>query len=136
MLLDRVLPDAWHTRTQSSITTADSEPLPDVAVVAGTPRDYLSRHPASPDIALVVEVSDASLDRDRREKAPLYARAGITAYWIVNLQESVIEIHTDPTGPDPQPRYRSTTRLTIADAIPVLIPGQPPASIPVKDMLP
>jgi Uma2 family endonuclease len=136
MLLDRAIPGTWHTRTQSSITTTDSEPLPDVAVVAGTPRDYLSRHPSSQDIALVVEVSDASLDRDRREKAPLYARAGISTYWIVNLQESTIEVHTDPTGPDPQPRYRATTRHGIADAVPLLIPAQPPASIPVKDLLP
>jgi Uma2 family endonuclease len=136
MLLDRVLPGHWHTRTQSAITTADSEPLPDIAVVAGNPRDYLARHPAGADIALAVEVSDASLDRDRREKAPLYARAGIASYWIVNLQDSVIEIHTDPTGPDAQPRYRTTTRLAIGDAAPLVIPGLPPASIPVKDMLP
>src|SRR5437899_1999814 len=63
--LDAALPSGWHTRTQSAITTADSEPLPDVAVVQGEVRDYLVRHPHPPDIALLVEVSDTSLDRDR-----------------------------------------------------------------------
>ena len=52
----------------------DSEPEPDVAVVAGTPREYLSAHP--PTAALVVEVADSSLGLDRRLKSALYARAG------------------------------------------------------------
>ena len=35
------LPKGWFCRGQSAITTADSEPEPDVAVVRGSTRDYL-----------------------------------------------------------------------------------------------
>jgi Uma2 family endonuclease len=47
--------------------SASSEPQPDLAVVRGTARDYVDRHPVS--AALVVEVSDTSLDYDRTKKA-------------------------------------------------------------------
>ena len=35
------------------------------------------------------------LARDRA-KARLYAAAGVTEYWIVNLPEQVLEVHTEP----------------------------------------
>jgi Uma2 family endonuclease len=132
-MLDRAIPDHVHTRVQSAITTADSEPLPDVAVVFGDPRDYVGHHPTGPrEIALVVEVADSSLDRDRNEKAPLYARAGIGVYWIVNLQDATIEVHTDPTNQG----YRKTDHFRRGANIPVTIAGQSLASIPVSDILP
>ena len=134
-LLDRVLPSGWHTRVQSSITTADSEPLPDIAVVRGNPRDYLSRHPAPADIALLVEVADSSLDRDRGEKAPLYARAGVPLYWIVNLQESVVEVYAAPTS-QPTGRYQHDDRLSSADDILLPLPGQALPPLAVREMLP
>src|SRR5436305_7889392 len=47
-----------------------SEPMPDVAVVAGTPRSVT----ATPAMALlVVEVCDSTLTYDRRRKGSLYA---------------------------------------------------------------
>ena len=55
------LPSGWHTRVQSAITTADSEPEPDVAVVRGVARDYLIDHPGSTDIGLLIEIADTSL---------------------------------------------------------------------------
>src|SRR4051794_110447 len=51
-LLDRALPERWHTRVQSAITLTDGEPLPDIAVVAGVERDYTARHPGPADIAI------------------------------------------------------------------------------------
>ena len=57
---------------------AASEPEPDVAVVAGSPRDYRDAHPAT--ALLIVEVADSSLEFDRTTKASLYARAGIPDY--------------------------------------------------------
>ena len=65
----------WHPRLHSPLALDDaSEPEPDIAVVAGEPRDYLGGHPST--AALVVEVADSSLRLDRRFKAGLYARAG------------------------------------------------------------
>ncbi|HUH02596.1 MAG TPA: Uma2 family endonuclease [Kofleriaceae bacterium] len=79
-------------RVQSSFAASDgSEPEPDIAVVpSGRYRD------AHPDQAhLIVEVSDSSLNKDRTVKARLYAECGVPEYWIVNLVDALIEVHTD-----------------------------------------
>jgi Uma2 family endonuclease len=78
------MPLGWRVRVQLAITTSDSEPEPDLAVVCGSIRDHARRHPAPHEIVLVIEVAASSLTVDRA-KARLYARAGIPAYWIVNL---------------------------------------------------
>jgi hypothetical protein len=72
------------------------EPFPDLAVVSGSPRDYLAQHPTS--ALLVVEVSEASLKTDREVKGSLYASAGIPEYWIVNLREPVLEVYREPAA--------------------------------------
>ena len=85
----------WHIRIQSPIALdQESEPEPDLAVVAGRPRDYLADHPARP--ALVVEVADSSLAVDREHKGSLYARARLPEYWIVNLVDRVVEVYREP----------------------------------------
>jgi Uma2 family endonuclease len=85
----------WHVRVQMPIALDDeSEPEPDVAVVAGGRRDYELARPEGP--ALLVEVSESSLDDDRGAKAALYARAAVAEYWIVN-----------PCGPFPEGTSRA-----------------------------
>jgi Uma2 family endonuclease len=70
-----------------------SMPQPDfVALRPGTPR----RTPGPDDILLVVEVADTSLSYDRQTKGRLYARAGITEYWIVDLNGERIEVYREP----------------------------------------
>jgi Uma2 family endonuclease len=72
-----------------------SEPEPDIAVVKGTARDFIKTgHPQ--DAILVVEVSHSSLAYDRGNKASLYASAGITDYWIINLLQRQLEVHRKP----------------------------------------
>jgi Uma2 family endonuclease len=95
--LERLVPTGWYVDTQAPITTADSEPEPDVVVVRGEVRQYLDRHPGPPDLALVVEVADATLQRERSLKKRLYAAAGIPVYWIANLAEGRFEVYADPT---------------------------------------
>ncbi len=72
----------------------ESEPEPDISVVAGDPRDYRDAHPQRP--ALVVEVALSRLSFDREHKGSLYARAGIADYWIVNLPDRRVEVYRDP----------------------------------------
>src|SRR5881628_698599 len=67
-----------------------SEPEPDVAVIHGSPRDYVDAHPMHP--ALVVEVAQSGLGLARGRKAVAYARAPIADYWIVNLVDRVLEV--------------------------------------------
>jgi len=96
----------------------ESEPEPDVSVVGGPLADA---DPALPSRALlIVEVSDSSLALDRTEKASLYARAGITDYWILNLAERVLEVHRDPTPEPTAPygwRYRLVHRFAAGDVV-------------------
>ena len=88
-----------------------NEPEPDLSVVRGESDDYTDHHPGPADIALVVEVADSSLSRDRGEKRDNYARAGIPVYWIVNLVGRQLEVSSNPTGGATLPP-RSSERLT------------------------
>jgi Uma2 family endonuclease len=130
------IPLGWHVAIQGSVTTADSEPEPDLAVIRGTRRDYLDRHPGPEDVALIAEVADTSLRRDRSTKKRLYARAGYPIYWIVNLAERQIEVYTEPSGPRKKPDYRQRRDYRLADEIPVVLDGDEIARIPVREMLP
>jgi Uma2 family endonuclease len=126
----------WHPRLHAPLALDDdSEPEPDVAMVAGGPRDYIGAHPST--AALVVEVADSSLRLDRRLKAGLYARAGLREYWIVNLAEVLLEVHRDPEPAAQAPSgwaYRSIRSLgPPAMVSPLAAPG---ASIRVADLLP
>jgi Uma2 family endonuclease len=111
----------------------ESEPEPDVSVVAGALREA---DPAIPSGALlIVEVSEFSLALDRNEKASLYARAGIRDYWIVNLLESVIEVHREPVPGPTAPsgwRYRMIRRLGVGDHVSPVAAGA--ARIPVAQL--
>src|SRR5437762_12339480 len=115
--LRSVLPPGWRLRIQSAITTPDSEPEPDIAIVQGPANRYRTRHPEPLDIAMLAEVSDSTLANDRGLKAQLYARAGIAVYWIINLVDNQVEVYTDPTGPDPAPRYRQRQDYRAGDTI-------------------
>jgi Uma2 family endonuclease len=113
----------------------ESEPEPDVAVVAGSFRDYVTGHPSRP--ALVVEVSESSLALDRDHKGSLYARAGLVDYWIVNLVDRTLEVYRDPVPDEAASfgwRYRSVEVLRgEASVSPLASPG---ARIRVSDVLP
>lgn len=89
--LGHVFGEGFAVRVQLPLAIdPDSEPEPDVAVVTGNPRDYTYSHPTS--AVLVVEVSESSIKIDR-EKAEIYARAGVPEYWILNLDRCQLEVH-------------------------------------------
>jgi Uma2 family endonuclease len=134
--LARVIPEGWYVDSQDATTLAASEPEPDVMVVRGQPRDYLSHHPFADDLALVVEVSDSSLQHDQGFKKAIYAAAAIPAYWIVNLVDRQVEVYMDPTGPAEQPDYRQRQTFSGAGQVPAVIAGREVASIPVHELLP
>lgn len=130
------LPTGWRVRTQSSVRAARSEPEPDLAVVRGDPRTRLAEHPGKDDIALIVEVAESSLSRDRRVKAKIYSRTGLRVYWLVNLVDNQIEVLSEPSGPTRSPRYRKRETFLPGDSVPLVIEGQTIATIPVADLLP
>ena len=73
-----------------------SEPEPDVCLLKFRKDYYADQHPVPQDILLIIEVADSSLTLDREVKLPLYAKAGITEYWIVNLERNEIEAYRSP----------------------------------------
>jgi Uma2 family endonuclease len=90
----RAFPTGHRYRIQLTLSLKPkSEPEPDIAVVPGQPRGQTS-HPGS--AVLVVEVSEATLEYDRNQKARLYARNGLDDYWILNLVDRQLEVYRDP----------------------------------------
>jgi Uma2 family endonuclease len=139
-LVERALTQAfgegWDIRSQGPIALDDtSEPEPDVAVVRGTLRDYLTAHPTDP--VLVVEVALSSLTLDRRYKSSLYARAGRPEYWILNLVDRVLEVRREPARSATMPYgwdYRIVEIVRPGERVtPLAAPG---ASVAVADLLP
>jgi Uma2 family endonuclease len=135
-VLRRHLPAGWRIRGQSAITTNDSEPEPDIAIVRGPAMRYSAAHPSPQDIAALIEVADSSLLRDRRDKGRLYARAGVSYYWILNLTDRQIEVYTDPTGPATNPSYRQRQDYGITASVSLVVDGQEVAQIPVTALVP
>jgi Uma2 family endonuclease len=129
------LPAGWHVRVQCAMTTGDSEPEPDVALVRGIFRDYVGRHPGPADTALVVEVAASSLPEDCELKGRVYARAAIPVYWLVNLADRRIEVFTEPTGPDPSPAYRHRQDYSEGASVPLIVAGLDLGPIAVADLL-
>jgi Uma2 family endonuclease len=115
----------------------DSVPEPDFAIVRGDPHDYATHHPGPADVPLVVEVADSSLAFDRGTKLRLYARAGLATYWIVNLVEGVVEVHTNPTGPaEPEPTYRRREVVGRDGTLTLDLGGAGPVRLAASDILP
>ena len=113
-----------------------SEPQPDVQVILGARSDYTD-HPAV--AALLVEVSDSTLSYDLTTKAELYATAGVTEYWVLDLNGRELHVFRDPQ-PYPLPpdlaatAYRTHGVLSAADSVSPL--AAPHSSIRVSDLLP
>jgi Uma2 family endonuclease len=97
LALEALVPPGWYVEAQQPITLEGSEPEPDIALIRGETTDYGDRHPQASDIGLVIEIADATLERDRTLKQRIYAEAAIAQYWIVNLNERVVEVYTEPT---------------------------------------
>lgn len=126
----------WHVDSHAPITTCDSEPEPDVAVIRGNIFSYTRRHPKPSEAPLVIEIADASLQRDRGIKKRLYARAGIAVYWVINLMQAQIEVYTEPDQQNRPPDYRQRRIYRSADRLPVVLDGVEVEQILVSDILP
>jgi Uma2 family endonuclease len=72
----------------------DSEPEPGIAVVPGTPADYADSHPMT--AVLAVEVAVTTLAYDHDVKGPLYARAGIPDFWLLDVPQRRVTVFRHP----------------------------------------
>ena len=100
---------------EEPLTLVDSEPEPDVSLVAGSENEYaLASHPTT--ALLVIEVAVTSVELDR-EKAALYAEANVQEYWIVLANEAAVEVHTLPANGRYTQRRVYTRGETLASSV-------------------
>ena len=130
------MPAGWYVAVQQPVATDDSEPEPDFSIPRGQIDDYPDGTPDAANVALLVEVSDSSLEHDRVVKSRIFARAKYPVYWIVNIPDRKVEVYTDPTGAAEQPCYRQQRDYSEAEAVPFVIENKEVARIPVRTMLP
>ena len=127
-----LLPPGWTWRKEDPVRIpAFDEPEPDVAVLRGSAKDFRNRIPDASDVALLVEVAETTLARDRGQKLAAYARSAVAVYWIVNLVDRQVEVYTGP-GPD---GYASRVDFIAGQHVPVVIDGVEVGRIAVSDML-
>jgi Uma2 family endonuclease len=134
-LLRTAFGTGWRFRIQTPLHLDQfNNPMPDIAVVAGKP-GYHPDHPTT--AALVVEVADTTLGTDITEKAERYATAGITDYWVLDLNGRRLLVFRDPVALQAglgATAYRTQLTLLPADRVSPL--AVPHASILVADLLP
>jgi Uma2 family endonuclease len=133
-VIERALPQGWIVRIQSAITTAESQPEPDIAVARGDDADYINHHPGPLDLALVFEVANTSLAIDRGPKLAAYAHAGVQAYWILNLDDCVLEMYSFP---DPAASlYAKSEVLRSGDFTTIILDGVASQQVSIGELLP
>jgi len=83
-------------RDAHPITLDNSEPEPDIAIVRLPETIYRHHHPYPQDIYWLIEVSNRTLRKDLEQKVITYARNGIPEYWVIDLKNKKLIVHTHP----------------------------------------
>ncbi len=97
-LLREKLKGLAKIRESHPITLDNSEPEPDIAVVRLPKTIYTQHHPYPQDIYWLIEISNKTLSKDLNEKSITYSRNGIPEYWVIDLVNKKLIVHTDPQG--------------------------------------
>ena len=97
----------------------DSEPEPDIEIVAGNWQTYRDRHPDVKDIFLLVEISRSTLQFDLTQKRDLYAAASVSEYWVVDLQNRRLVVFRNPSAKV----YQNHQILTAGTIAPLAFPN-------------
>ena len=95
MLLQEAIPPGFILLREDPLTFADSEPEPDLAVVRGEEQEFADRHPPTAELVIEIAITSVALDR---EKAAIYAEAGVVEYWIVLPAERRDEVRRNPVN--------------------------------------
>lgn len=133
--LQATIPAGWHVaKEESLVVDPDSKWEPDAAVLRAALEFDASRDAAAADCCLVVEVSDASLARDRAETREGYARAGVPVYWIVDLVNGRVDVHgnLDPAAG----HYLDLASHRPGDAVPIVVDGREVGRVDAAELLP
>ncbi len=92
--LRNVLADLADVIESHPITLDNSEPEPDIAIVRLPSTIYRNHHPYPQDIHWLIEVSNRTLQKDLNQKIITYARNAIPEYWVIDLVNKKLIVHT------------------------------------------
>jgi len=129
-LFNRRLGDEALVSVQNPVRLSHyTEPQPDIVLLK--PRDdcYKEKRISWEDAALVIEVSDTTIRRDRDLKLPLYSKAGVSELWIIDLQQDTLFVYRAP-GPK---TYGSS--LTLCPGDPLTLLAFPDVVFQVEDLI-
>ena len=118
------------------ITLDNSEPEPDIAIVRLPSTIYRSHHPYPEDIYWLIEISNRTLQKaeqrglggfpherlfqeDLNQKTITYARNGIPEYWVIDLVNKKLIIHTQVQNNG----YAQITEYTTGTVSPLAFPN-------------
>ena len=119
----------WPQGNAVRLPQSNSRPQPDITILQWRDDFYAGKRPLPEDVILLVEVSKSTLKYDRGEKLTLYAEAGISEYWVVNITKGVIEVYTEPA----ESKYQSVRVARRGETL--QLPGGLEGSIAVSDVL-
>jgi Uma2 family endonuclease len=127
VLLDGVA----HVWVQNPIDLPElaSSPGPDILLLKWRDDYYAGKRPTAADVLLIIEVADTTLMYDRKVKAVLYAEAGIREMWLVNLKDDLVEVYSQPVGPEYK-QFRQVSRGGV-----LALPGGVSGAISADDAL-
>jgi Uma2 family endonuclease len=130
--LPPVLPPGWYVRMGNPlrIPSRSSEREPDAAVARGSYRDHALRQAGPPDVAMVVEVADSSLNEDRGLTS-VYGGGGVPVYWIINLADRQVEVYSSPHSGG----YLSRQDFAVGEHFAIVIDGVEAGRIAVGDLM-
>jgi Uma2 family endonuclease len=105
----------FRVRPQLPLTIGDrSEPEPDLSVVPLPDPGALAGNLRA--ALLVIEVAGDSLRKDRLVKGRIYSQASIPEYWIVNLEDRVVEVYGEPDHA--AGAYRTSRKAVAGEELP------------------
>ena len=134
--LRQSLGKAWMIRQKSGVTLDVSEVEPDIAVVPGPIDRFQTSHPRPYSVELLIEISDRTIEFDRRRKLPEYAANGIVQCWLINLIDNCVEWYQQPSGSTNSSHYAARDIFNRGESVPVMIRGERLGDITVSDLIP
>ena len=96
LLTERLVHRAIVSVQNPVVLTDFTEPLPDLVVLRLRDDYYRKALPRASDVILLIEVADTTLEYDRDDKVPKYARMGIPEVWLVDANGQEVTQYSRP----------------------------------------
>lgn len=74
------------------------EPQPDLMLLKRRADFYIGKFAEAADVLLLIEVSDGSSSFDQSVKLNLYARYGVSEYWVIDVQGKRVVTYREPVA--------------------------------------